>query len=888
MELTDPPVALADPGAGAANPPDAGPIGTSAADDPGFSRYDDVDFPGVGPTPPAAAAPDPSMPQGSRYNDVEPTNAPGGPGIMSRVLNWAGSQFTGSGRTEFPDLPEMTASNLGLGVGDAKSWKLLAAIATSGMDMEQMAGDPKASDPADRTGILQNILPGAQISYDKFSNPIITYNGKSAYVNKPGWSPNDAAANLGGAAIAYGASRLGGKGADLFKMGPAELPPGAVTAPGQGLINMAGRSAIQGISQAGASAAQDALAGAQGSNQGVNFTKGALQGTLGAVAEPLVSLGAAGLGAAGRGLSNLAGGAEDAVDAIGSYLGAPGRAAADYWRTTFGMRGNLLTDAAASADPTTTLTPDMLTKTGQLVLSKTGYGPSDFSVGQMQRMQSIVGNAGREVFNEAPPPGNVGTAQRVAQSVRTGVPLTTGQATGNLAQLSLEDSLKKTGATAGEFAPFRTQQLTGINDQAANLVPSPLPGITRSEPEIGADIGSAIANKDTAMKAETTNAYPPDMTGLAMATGQRPGMWFDPKVSSDILDGIRQTHMQTALLPTWDKANQARQLVAEALTGPEGGAAPGAQGVAAMSAVNPPDTSTIARATSLGSMLELQQSLRGLIGQSKNPAEIRFIQQMLNNVNDGTNGAVMKQLTYGDPNIAEELSAGQLAAFKNFQFLGQDTPAVHDFMTSAANGDLSAQQIVNAIYGSSKLGAGMNTPQIVAHLKTQFGADSPEFNLLREAAARRMIYGAKPDAAGAATDNLVPGYVAGRIRDAVEGSGQETTNALFSPDEIGNMTELRKSIQSTLAGNPQNTSGTAYTGANMFNQWLQRVPVIGKQIANWGNEKALAQARQAVGGQLAPSMWADADTPFGVLAKRRVAPVAGGLLGQDAEQTQRQ
>lgn len=173
--------------------------------------------------------------------------------------------FTGENRTEFPDMPEFLQAA-------GKDVDLTAVMRSS------ISSDPKA-----QLDILRKSIPNLTIRPDKYGNIMVkTPTMKEfSYLNKPGASARDL--------DEFGTQTL------------ATLPFFGLAGAGTGLMAKLGLGAI---GMGGASVAEDALATAAGSEQGIDPTKAAVSAGLGAagagIVEPIVGKG---LQAAGKALA---------------------------------------------------------------------------------------------------------------------------------------------------------------------------------------------------------------------------------------------------------------------------------------------------------------------------------------------------------------------------------------------------------------------------------------------------------------------------------------------------------------------------------------------------------------------------------------------------------
>ena len=99
------------------------------------------------------------------------------PGADQPETPWH-SIFTGAGRTEFPDAPELGTSGPDVPAFSDKGLRMAGAYLTSA-DSEQIAD------------IAVKTLPGARRHNDRFGNAMIQFENKDYYVNKPGISQAD-------------------------------------------------------------------------------------------------------------------------------------------------------------------------------------------------------------------------------------------------------------------------------------------------------------------------------------------------------------------------------------------------------------------------------------------------------------------------------------------------------------------------------------------------------------------------------------------------------------------------------------------------------------------------------------------------------------------------
>lgn len=158
------------------------------------------------------------------------------------------SAVTGSGRTEFPNAPEFITA----APGALQGIRLAAGYLTS-------------AEPDQMVGIIRRALPEAEISRDRFGNPMVRWQGTNYYINQPGVS-----------------------GADMFKLVGDIAAFGRLSRLVSMIPNIVGRVAGGAAAGAGISAGQDVAASLLGSEEGVSGSRAAISAGLGGATEALV------------------------------------------------------------------------------------------------------------------------------------------------------------------------------------------------------------------------------------------------------------------------------------------------------------------------------------------------------------------------------------------------------------------------------------------------------------------------------------------------------------------------------------------------------------------------------------------------------------------------
>lgn len=204
------------------------------------------------------------------------------------------SAITGAGRTEFPNAPELTSASMDL----LPSLRLFAGYLTS-------------AEPDQIVGIVRRALPEADVSRDRFGNPMVRWGDQTYYINRPGVS-----------------------GADAYKLVADIAAFGRLNRLVSALPNIGARVAGGTAGGAAVSAGQDVVASMLGSEEGVSGGRAAMGAAFGGATEALVPA----VSALSRTISRMAN-TPTLMDATGTLTAsgqvvfrAAGLNAADYTR----------------------------------------------------------------------------------------------------------------------------------------------------------------------------------------------------------------------------------------------------------------------------------------------------------------------------------------------------------------------------------------------------------------------------------------------------------------------------------------------------------------------------------------------------------------------------
>jgi hypothetical protein len=200
--------------------------------------------------------------------------------------------------------------------------------------------------------------------------------------------------------------------------------------------------------------------------------------------------------------------------------------------------------------------------------------------------------------------------------------------------------------------------------------------------------------------------------------------------------------------------------------------------------------------------------------------------------------------------------------------------------------DLTPTETMNVVFGSSKLGDNQTASRIVSRLKNIFGEGSPEFERIRAAGFSRLFQDSQGNIKPAAT-------IVREIDELTMGKGSAVANELFTKNQIKQLRDFRASVARTVtpaeAKNPSKTGYEIARGLEDLTQALGLGGVIERTLSGdpFG---AAASASTMVGARQArPAVQAiQATSPIGLPrpAPSFMLPLGvgvGGLLTPEEE-----
>lgn len=585
----------------------------------------------------------------------------------------------------------------------------------------------------------------------------------------------------------------------------------AATLASGGELGFLPRMGLRALLGAGTSAATDAALIPAGSKQGISPIKAAVTGAGVAGGEAL----AAGGSVAYRALSRLLGKGVPVID---------------------GQTGQL-TQQAASA------------------LHEAGVDPRDITPSLIDQLTNSATKLG----------GVTPAAARTAVAGEFGVPLTRGQATGDVTQTAFEEAARNNakGSAAGDLMRgFDQRQQQAVANARQNIGEQLAGGqsVANDALEAGERVREGIRSQAAAHNAAIDQAY----------DAARPAM-ENTVVSADAFRAL-PGRIQNALSNS--------DIVVDDLTPATRAALKSIQDFSQFREANLGPGDKVA-GVSLRGVEQLRRRINNRFDQVANPTDRRALRIAKNELDNWIDDSVDSSLMSGDPAAIDAIkNARQLRANYQFRF-GKRNPkdTAGGMIDRIINTDATDGEVANWLFGASKVGMKGESVRLASRLKDVLGADSPEWAAIRQAAWLRAVE--KP---GTPVDQLGPQAVANRINDFLSGDGRNLAQVLYTPEELSQgrrfALTLRHLIPPKEATNPSRSS---YGVARLMGNWLGNM--TGVTGFATGHPMAGLAAREGVNIGLGlksalKAITAAKGAPKVIPPTSSLLPAAGGIAGQ--------
>lgn len=411
-----------------------------------------------------------------------------------------------------------------------------------------------------------------------------------------------------------------------------------------------------------------------------------------------------------------------------------------------------------------------ITAAGEKRLAQLGYKAKDLS---REMLESFGGAAKRATAGGA----DDAAVARLGAADRFGVPLTRGQATGDVAQWGSEEAFRAAARgpkAAGTMAAFDTAQ-----DRA----------VETARDAVGAKVGTTAIDRtdaaDAVIAGVRREAKAAHQAGkAAYDTLEAAGAAVTPdsvrNLSSRITNGVRMTGHTIDAATT--NARAAVNYIRNTLDNIQGGAVP---------------FLTLERARQ-----ELGK-LKNAAFTGSNGADQTVMGALVDTYDAWLDDTVTNALMQGDDAVLKQAQqARSLWAKYRSTFLSKK--GADNFVRKIVTDDLSPDQVASWLYGAATTPGGGQTSLVARRIRDILGPDSEDWMKVKRAAWDHITRAAEGKKFG-------PQRVGNNISEFIGGKGKTLARELFTPDELRLMGEFRD-LMKVLTPPPRsvNPSGTAY------------------------------------------------------------------------------
>lgn len=381
-----------------------------------------------------------------------------------------------------------------------------------------------------------------------------------------------------------------------------------------------------------------------------------------------------------------------------------------------------------------------------------------------------------------------------------GIPLSSGQASGDLPQLTKEELLRQTpGAGQGVIRAFDARQADAIGAAANKIAPS---GDATNMPEL---VQAGLRDRVAFSKQRATALYKISEDG---------GLSIKPEAVADLPNFVRSQLDADSVIV--DARNSPSAAIAMEEIDKAAKLAGGLDPIAPKSSAPVVGEDGV---TGFGVQLKALENVRKRITGLKgtNDSDWRALNAVKRAYDGWVDNAVDGALFSGDEAALDALKAArkETGVYKNLTTAKSgDSPAAA--IVKMQKMDATAEEVSNWLYGANVASPTLNAPKVAAKLKATFGADSKEFQAIRAGAWTRLVRDLRDGEMLSATK------VANRIEDFLNVKGSTLSEVLFTEGERSKMKAfadvLRKTVTPRDATNP---SRTAFTLKGMFSAAMQ-------------------------------------------------------------------
>ena len=421
----------------------------------------------------------------------------------------------------------------------------------------------------------------------------------------------------------------------------------------------------------------------------------------------------------------------------------------------------------------------------------------------------IAAEYARQAVNATSPEA----AARTAGANEFGIPLSKGQATGDMSQLAFEEAARNEarGAMAGDTVRRFDQRQAGAIANARNTIAEEIGGpiTTTSQNELMDDVLQGVRGAAARDKAAVDAAYDAARgSGTVVKTSAVQSAGTGVRQTLDrqgiVINDVSSPYAAAALKAVDDMVSLKGALANKTATGAvEQGAEVAGVSMAGIDAV--------------------RQQI-GRLAQNAPPQDRRAVYAVQRAFDKWLDNSADAGLLEGTKEGIELFKAARQARRSyatKYEATGRDADAGR-VIERMLDSDVTPVEVANWLIGSAKAGERGESVRVAARLRGILGKDSPEMGQLKQAVWFKIT-----NTAADGTPLTGPEAVARRIREFTSGRGEPYAKVLFSGDELGRMSRFAASIQQTVTPrNVRNPSGSGHEAARVLQEGAKQIGAL--------------------------------------------------------------
>lgn len=486
------------------------------------------------------------------------------------------------------------------------------------------------------------------------------------------------------------------------------------------------------------------------------------------------------------------------------------------------------------------------TPTGDAFFKRLGIDVSIITPDVGQQIATYVSRLGKDATEafarrtDGEATDAIAGAARQGQASEFGIPLTRGQATGDVAQQRTEDTLRRgaRGAPAARImGAFDDQQRQALSDAGGQVAEGMGIRAGQNRQDSARAVAEQLSEEHRALQAKVDDAYDTfkdvdaHVDDIAVNRGKL-GLVAALREEGIVVD--------QAMYPESLKALK----VYDRMVG-RGGRGEGAK----------------FKGKSLQQIEQFRKYLNKRINATASAptGDSAALTRMKRALDDELDQALDDGLITGDPGALQTiLNARRLRTELGRKFgVASGKAGRHDSAGKFLEGFIASgktdNEFANWLYGSSRIGEGARAVGAVKRLKEGFGVDSEIFENVRAGALWHSLYGPRSSMAGDGT--ISPDVMYTNLTNALSPESKQYMEVLFSPDEMRTLRRLQVAVHrarnNRLAMNHSGTGASVEQSIGRMMQVFSRTMAAGVSAATGDVAPIIAQVTLSQAGKQA-------------------------------------